>query len=121
MATLTRQVSVGTGSTSLLWQTSTGVVSQVGQGSGNQIQEDPAVNPSTGIFRAGTVNDPVPIVVENLDATNPVYLGGSAVTSGTGVKIAAGGSLTFNAVGNDSVYAIATGASVTVSISAGRQ
>lgn len=96
----------------LLWQTSTGV------------SPDPettlAGNATQQIFRAGTVNDPVPIVVENTDATNAVYLGGSGVTTSTGLKLAAGASLTYNVVGNDSLYAISAG-SVVVAVAVGRQ
>jgi hypothetical protein len=96
----------------LLWQTSTGV------------SPDPlptaAGNATAQIFRAGTFNDPVPIVIENTDATNAVYLGGSGVTTSTGIKLAAGASLTYNVIGNDSLYAISAG-SVAVDVSVGRQ
>lgn len=113
MAQSTRQVSVGTGATSLLWQTSTGV------------SPDPETtlqgSATAGIFMAGTLNDPVPIIIENLDGTNPVYLGNSTVTSSTGTKLAAGASITRNVVGNDSEYAIATDGTVAVSVQASRQ
>jgi hypothetical protein len=110
MAQKTRVPSVSTSTATLLWQTSTGVT-----------PEDQAINTGNGIYRAGTFNDPVPIIIENLDATNPVYLGGSGVTSTTGTKLIAGASITRNVVGNDSEYAIATGAAVNVSIEVGRQ
>lgn len=113
MAQTPAQVSVTTGGAALLWQTSTGV------------SPDPettkAGNATPQIFRAGTVNDPVPILISNLDATNPVYLGGSGVTANTGAKLAAGASITRNVVGNDSEYAIATGGTVLVAVEAGRQ
>lgn len=112
MAQNTRQVSVGTGATSLLWQTSTGVSPDV---------TTALAGGTTGVFRAGTFNDPIPIIIENLDATNPVYLGAIGVTSGTGTKIAAGGSITRNVVGNDSEYAISTGGTVAVSVQVSRQ
>lgn len=103
---------MGTGATALLWQTSTGV------------PPDPATalaGGTTGVFRAGTFNDSLPIVIENLDAANAVYLGDSAVTSSTGTKLAAGASITRNPVGNDSEYAIAVGGTVNVSVEVGRQ
>ena len=113
MAQADAPVSVGTGATSLLWQTSTGV------------SPDPkttlAGNATAQIYRAGTVNDPVPIIIENLDATNPVYLGSSTVSSTTGTKLIAGASITRNVVGNDSEYAISTGGTVSVSVEVGRQ
>jgi len=83
------------------------------------------VSPDTAIsgqvVRAGTFNDPVPIIIENQDGTNPVYLGGSAVSSSTGTKLAAGGSITRNVVGNDSEYAISTGGNVAVSVQFSRR
>lgn len=113
MAQKTRQVSVGTGAASLLWQTTTGV------------SPDPittqAGNATPGIFWAGTPTDPLPIVIENLDATNNVYLGDSGVTSSTGTRLAPGASLTRNVVGNDSEYAISTGGTVAVSVEVARQ
>jgi hypothetical protein len=112
MPQTTRQVSVGTGATSLLWQTTTGV------------SPDPipaTAGGTTGVFWAGTPVDPVPIIIENLDGANPIYLGPVGVTSSTGTKVAAGGSITRNVVGNDSEYAIATGGTVSVSVQVGRQ
>jgi hypothetical protein len=107
MAQVSSQISVLTSASSLLWQTSTGV------------SPDAAI--SGQVVRAGTFNDPVPIIIENLDATNPVYLGPTGVTSSTGTKLAAGGSITRNVIGNDSEYARATGGTVAVSVQFGRQ
>ena len=108
MAQVTSQVSVlTTAPATLLWQTSTGVA------------PDAAI--SGQVVRAGTFNDPVPIIIENLDATNAVYLGGSGVTSSIGTKLAAGGSITRNVIGNDSEYARASGGTVAVSVQFGRQ
>lgn len=112
MAQSTRQVAVGTNATSLLWQTSTGV------------PPDPKTalaGGTTGVFRAGTFNDPLRIIIDNLDASNPVYVGDSAVTSGTGTPIVKGGQLVLEVVGNDSMYAISTGGTVAVSVTVGRQ
>lgn len=110
MAYASTQVSVPTTSAVLIWQTSTGV------------SPDPATFAQGGtaqIFQAHSFNDALPIVVENLDGTNPVYLGGSTVTSSTGTRLAGGASLTFNVAGNQSLYARATGASVAVSVLVG--
>ena len=77
----------------LLWKTSTGVAPD----------PIPAAVPTTGVtsvYRASGPTDPVPILITNEDATNPVYLGGSGVTGPTnGTKLAAGASLTRNVVG----------------------
>ncbi len=113
MAQTSIQLSVGTSTPVLLWQTSTGVA------------PDPITaaqgNSQTQIFLAGTFNDPVPIVITNLDQSNPVYLGPYNVASNSGTRLTAGSSLTRNVAGNDSEFAIATGGSVTVSVQVGRQ
>ena len=71
---------------------------------------------------ADPVNDPLPIIITNEDATNPVYLGGSGVTGPTnGTKLAAGASITRNVVGNDSEYVAGDGNAVNVSVEVGRQ
>ena len=107
------QVSVGTSTPVLLWQTSTGVSPDpVTSLQGNSTQQ---------IFMAGTVNDPVPIVMLNLDGSNPIFVGPYNVTSSSGVRIPAGGSFTRNPVGNDSEFAISTGGTVLVSVEVGRQ
>ena len=113
MPQFSAQISVGTGATSLLWQTSTGMSPDP--------QTTKAGNATAQIFLAGTFNDPVPILIENQDATNPVYLGPSTVTSSTGTKLGAGASITRNVVGNDSEYAISTGGTVVVAVETGRQ
>lgn len=66
---------------------------------------------------AGAVNNQsYEIVVKNTDATNPVYLGGSAVTSGTGYQLAAGESLGLSLAWAERLYARATGGAVTVTV-----
>jgi hypothetical protein len=52
------------------------------------------------------------IVIQNQDASNAVYLGGGGVATSTGVKLAAGATLTVPSTGSegDSVYGmVATG------------
>jgi|SRR5579872_842441 len=107
MAQVSAQLTVGTSTPVLLWQTSTGV------------SPDAAI--SGQVFRAGTFNDPVPIVIENTDATNPIFLGPVGVTSSTGFRVAAGLSITRNVMGNDSEYAISTGGNVATAVLVGRQ
>jgi hypothetical protein len=98
------------GTAALLWQTSTGV------------PPDTALNSSNGIYRAGTFNDPLPIIIENQDATNSVTLGGSGVTAGgAGTILVAGASITRNVAGNDSEYVIANAGTPKVSVQPGRQ
>jgi hypothetical protein len=109
MANRAAQITVATTGQTLLWQTSTGVA------------PDTAINPAAQVFRAGNGVDSVPILIVNHDGTNAVFLGGSAVTIATGARLAAGGSLTFNVIGNDSLFAQASTAAVVVGVSVGRQ
>jgi LysM repeat protein len=101
MATVGTNVSVTTSAT-LLWRTSTGV------------SPDVAISGQT--VRASTMNDPVPIIIRNEDGTNACTLCGVAGVAGTGTTLKAGESLTFNVVGNDSMYAIVATTGVTVSV-----
>jgi hypothetical protein len=108
MANVSVQISANS-TPALLWQTTTGV------------SPDHAVDSANQYFRACTVNDPLPIVVENQGA-NAFYVGGSGANSTTGTEIAAGGSLTFNVVGNDSLYGVCASAqTTTIGVSVGRQ
>jgi hypothetical protein len=81
------------------------------------------IQPATFVNTGGNVSDAIPAVIENQDATNPVYIGNDTVTSATGLKIAAGASLAFQFVGSDAptLFAISTGAGVTVGVLLGRQ
>jgi hypothetical protein len=102
MASASRVVSVGTTAT-LLWQTTSGV------------SPDPAVSVSTGIFWAGTPDDPRPILVRNTGAAT-VYLGGSAVATATGLELLTGESIPYNVVGNDSLYAVVASSTNNVTV-----
>ncbi|HKI16928.1 MAG TPA: hypothetical protein VKA15_03570 [Isosphaeraceae bacterium] len=109
MAQKTRLITTS-GTAALLWQTSTGVA------------PDTAVAPTSGIYRAGTVNDPVPIIIQNQDGTNSVEIGGSGVATGpTGTILLANQSITRNVVGNDSEYVVAVAGTPVVSVEVGRQ
>ena len=103
MAYTPRRVAL-TGDVALLWRCAT---------------TDPTypITPTEGVYRCGTFNDPVPILVENI-GTTPVYLGTSAVTADTGWPLAKGQSLAFSVVGSDSLYAIGTSS---VAVMVGRQ
>lgn len=97
-----------------LWQTTSAV------------SPDPTVTKTTGIYQAGTPSDPVPITIENLSGTNDVWIaqGGEAaptVTKTTGERLGHGASKAYSVRGNDQVYAVATTATATVSVSVGRQ
>lgn len=65
-----------------------------------------------------TINDivdtPNTISIQNTDSTNPLYLGGSSVTSSSyGIKLAAGQIFSADLSSDDQLYAIGSG---TVSI-----
>ena len=66
-------------------------------------------SPAPGL---GALIDPIPVQVKNIDATITVYLGGSAVTSGTGYPLLAGQSISFGFVAGDEdgLYVIAASA-----------
>lgn len=55
------------------------------------------------------------LVVQNLHATNNLYVGDSTVTTSTGVKVVAGGSITVDELSGP-LYGIADGASTDVRV-----
>lgn len=55
------------------------------------------------------------VLVKNTDATNPVYLGASGVTTGTGYKLAAGEAVSFDLDMGEALYAV-SGGSVVVGV-----
>ncbi len=97
----------------LLWETTSGVT------------PDPAVDVATGIFRAGTFTDPTPITVTNTSATHILWVSqgpsAASVSKTNGTPIYPKGSVTFNVVGNDQLWGVATTASCKVSVTVGRQ
>jgi hypothetical protein len=118
MGTVTNEVSVSTSTVTLLFETSSGV------------SPDPETtqqgNSTKQIFQSGTPNQPVMVQIQNLDATNPIYVGGPTVAASgatAGIKVLAGAVYPPNGpkpvVGNDSLYALATGGSVNVAVSVG--
>lgn len=74
---------------------------------------------------SGIVSDPLSVVIENCDATNSVDIGGSGVTAGGGVPLAAGAILVlalYGPNGNiDIPYAIADAGTPSVAVMVGRQ
>lgn len=42
---------------------------------------------------SGSINDPLPVQLKNIDATNTIYIGGPAVSSSTGYPLLAGQSI----------------------------
>lgn len=55
-------------------------------------------------------------VVFNTDATNTVYLGAAGVTAATGFPLAAGASLSLQAVDSETLWGITGGASVVLAV-----
>ena len=72
--------------------------------------------PTTGAVQldnAAGLTQQQQLIIRNTDATNPIYLGGSGVTSTTGFPLAAGQQITIT---REPIYARATGAAVTVAL-----
>ena len=81
----------------------------------------PTGNPNT--FIAGASGDPLPLLII-LPSTATIFFGGSGVThtgAGIGAAITGVGSIAYNAVGGDSLYACVASATQTISILALRQ
>lgn len=99
----------------LLWQASTGVFPD----------PEPASVPDVGVtsvYRAGTFNDPLKIEIQNIDSTNPCYLGGVGVSGpANGVELIAGAIVERSVVGNDSEFVAGDGHTVNVIVKVGRQ
>jgi hypothetical protein len=96
MASKSYRVTVGTDPV-LIWQTSSGTTPDP--------EPVPPTTPPQKIWRAGSFNDPRPIICK---ALGTLYTGGETVTVTTGLPWATGESLTFNVNGNDSLYAVAS-------------
>ncbi len=82
---------------------------------------NPTDNPN--VFIAGVDGDPLPLLLI-LPSTATIFFGGSGVThtgAGIGAAITGVGSIAYNAVGGDSLYACVASATQTISILALRQ
>jgi hypothetical protein len=69
----------------------------------------------------GTLQDPLPILLQNVDSSNTVYIGGPGVTSSTGYPLAPGGSIPLSLYGSDIPIAISIAGDPAIVILAGRQ
>jgi hypothetical protein len=70
---------------------------------------------------AGSIQDPLPIIIQNNSAIL-IYIGGPDVTTSNGFPLAAGQSLPMALYGTSEIpYAIAASATPSISILAGRQ
>jgi len=109
VAYLPAAVALNASTATLIWQTTTGVG-----------PDDTAVNTADQIFRAGTPNDPQPILVIVPSGTT-LYICTAAATSTTGaVPIVGPFALTLNVVGNDSMYGIAASGTPDIYVLAGK-
>lgn len=69
----------------------------------------------------GSLQDRLPLVIQNLDDTDVLYIGGPDVTDSLGISIPVGGSISFDLYGEDAIpYAYSAGA-IVVGVLAGRQ
>jgi hypothetical protein len=71
----------------------------------------------------GANGDELPVIIRNTDGTNPVYIGGTTVTTSNGFILKAGESLPMVIMGHDAdgLCAVASGGTVVVAVLAGRQ
>lgn len=70
----------------------------------------------------GTLQDPLPVLIQNVDAAITIYIGGSTVTAATGFPIAPGGSVPMALYGSSEIpYAIAASGTPKLALLVGRQ
>lgn len=80
-------------------------------------------SPAANVFKCGSENDPLPLLLVFPASTN-IFLGGSAVTAsggGVGANINGVTSLSYNVVGNDSLYGIVASSTASVQLLVLRQ
>ena len=113
MAAIGQQVSVPTGTPTLVFQ----VVDAATYAANGYT---PSANPN--IFKTADVNAPIPLWII-IPSSATVAFGGSNVTYATGAQVSGSqiSSFAYNVVGNDSLYAIASGSAATLSLLALRQ
>lgn len=71
---------------------------------------------------SGTIGDPLPVQIKNIDASITIYIGGANVTSSNGYPLLAGQSLAMQLLGSgDLPYAISASATPTMAVLVGRQ
>lgn len=80
---------------------------------------------STGQFDniQGNASNPLPTIIQNMDATNTVYLGGPGVTTANGFPLIAGASLPIEWLGTDatSLFGISSTGTPKIAILAANQ
>jgi hypothetical protein len=79
---------------------------------------------STGQFKniAGTIQDPLPVAIQNIDAAIVIYVGGPTVTAATGYPVDPGGSIPMALYGSSEIpYAISASGVPLVAVLVGRQ
>lgn len=70
----------------------------------------------------GSIQDPLPIIIQNLDATIVIYIGGPTVSAATGFPLAAGQSIPMSLYGSSEIpYAISASGTPSVAVLVGRQ
>jgi len=81
-------------------------------------------SPTATQFKAGSANDPLPILL-SVPSGGTVYLGGSTVTNSGGASpgcaVAGPATFSYNAIGDDSLYAAASSGTVLVGVCVMRQ
>jgi hypothetical protein len=71
-----------------------------------------------------SLNDPFPCLIQNLDPSITVYLGGAevqAVGPAAGYPLLAGAAIGIDVLSSDKLYGIASSGSITVALLVGRQ
>ena len=68
----------------------------------------------------GTLADPIPVTLQNIDATNNVYVGGADVSATNGYLLAKGATVQITVVGSPP-YALAAAGTPIVAVLCGRQ
>jgi hypothetical protein len=77
-------------------------------------------SPAANIFPTGTPGDPLPILLVFLSA-NTIYCGGSGVTTSAGALMTGVVTLSYNAVGGDSLYGVVASSTQSVQLLVLRQ
>jgi len=84
--------------------------------------ENVAKNLFTGFTNTvGSVQDPIPVIVKNEDATNTIWIAGQNVSSTTGQSLLPGASIPMALYSNDVPWAFCATGTPIVSVLVGRQ
>lgn len=77
-------------------------------------------SPAANIFKSGSSGDALPLLLM-FPASTSIFLGGSGVTTGTGVNINGLPSLAYNCTAGDSLYGIVASSTAVIGLLALRQ